>query len=257
MEQARFSRPFIRKDFPTIWPTDGSSHYALRYSHVRPGNGEANKGKIPRYADSRCSGNRGVSMHSEGKIRSWPRYSWKLALGACRNAGTKAEKKRKKEKERKKSGKKIDGGRGGKLAKLSNDPRYDDYLDSLVIGNNGRRSNEGPTDKKVIDTDTEYYEFKNPWILYRSLSYRGINLRIYLDDLFPIFSFRQQVYESAKSHRSLAIFLFFPFLSFLPSRNKLSRYSIAEHEVAALSSCGMSGSMEVGYRCAVKYILLT
>lgn len=145
------------------------------------------------------------------------------------------KKKRKKEKERKKSGKKIDGGRGGKLAKLSNDPRYDDYLDSLVIGNNGRRSNEGPTDKKVIDTDTEYYEFKNPWILYRSLSYGGINLRIYLDDLFPIFSFRQQVYESAKSHRDLP---FLPF-SFLPP---------FEEQVISLLDCGARSSSFIELR---------
>lgn len=59
--------------------------------------------------------------------------------------GKKQEKEERKEK-RRKVGKKIDGG-GGKLAKLSNDPRYDDYL---VVGNNGRRRAGRPTKRSSI-----------------------------------------------------------------------------------------------------------
>lgn len=76
--------------------------------------------------------------------------------------------------------------------------------------------------------------------------YMGVYLQICPDDFLSFFS--QKVID----HLS---FPFSFFLSFL--RNKLSRHSIAEHEAAALSSCGMSSSMQVGDRYAVKYILLT
>lgn len=96
------------------------------------------------------------------------------------------------------------------------------------------------------------YEFKNLVDPYLIISTGFIHTII-----LSLFSSRTKVHKSRKQKVITTISLFFlPF--FLRSRNKLSRHSIAEHEVAAaLSSCGMSSSMEVGYLYAVKYILLT
>lgn len=95
------------------------------------------------------------------------------------------------------------------------------------------------------------YEFKNLVDPYLIISTGFIHT------ILSLFSSRTKVHKSRKQKVITTISLFFlPF--FLRSRNKLSRHSIAEHEVAAaLSSCGMSSSMEVGYLYAVKYILLT
>lgn len=97
----------------------------------------------------------------------------------------------------------------------------------------------------------EYDEFKNLVDPYLIISTGFIHT------ILSLFSSRTKVHKSRKQKVITTISLFFlPF--FLRSRNKLSRHSIAEHEVAAaLSSCGMSSSMEVGYLYAVKYILLT
>lgn len=97
----------------------------------------------------------------------------------------------------------------------------------------------------------EYDEFKNLVDPYLIISIGFIHT------ILSLFSSRTKVHKSRKQKVITTISLFFlPF--FLRSRNKLSRHSIAEHEVAAaLSSCGMSSSMEVGYLYAVKYILLT
>lgn len=97
------------------------------------------------------------------------------------------------------------------------------------------------------------YEFKNLVDPYLIISTGFIHTII-----LSLFSSRTKVHKSRKQKVITTISLFFlPF--FLRSRNfELSRHSIAEHEVAAaLSSCGMSSSMEVGYLYAVKYILLT
>lgn len=99
----------------------------------------------------------------------------------------------------------------------------------------------------------EYDEFKNLVDPYLIISTGFIHTII-----LSLFSSRTKVHKSRKQKVITTISLFFlPF--FLRSRNfELSRHSIAEHEVAAaLSSCGMSSSMEVGYLYAVKYILLT
>lgn len=96
------------------------------------------------------------------------------------------------------------------------------------------------------------YEFKNLVDPYLIISTGFIHT------ILSLFSSRTKVHKSRKQKVITTISLFFlPF--FLRSRNfELSRHSIAEHEVAAaLSSCGMSSSMEVGYLYAVKYILLT
>lgn len=114
--------------------------------------------------------------------------------------GYQGGKKRKKEK-KKKTVRRLTMERG-KPAKLSNDPRYDDYLDSLVVGNNGRRNNnERQTDKKVIDTDTD--EFKNPRVMLSCIS---------ID--FPSF-FSQKVIDDLS-------FPFSSFLSFFPSEQVIS-----------------------------------
>lgn len=97
------------------------------------------------------------------------------------------------------------------------------------------------------------YEFKNLVDPYLIISTGFIHTII-----LSLFSSRTKVHKSRKQKVITTISLFF-LLFFLRSRNfELSRHSIAEHEVAAaLSSCGMSSSMEVGYLYAVKYILLT
>ena len=96
------------------------------------------------------------------------------------------------------------------------------------------------------------YEFKNLVDPYLIISTGFIHT------ILSLFSSRTKVHKSRKQKVITTISLFF-LLFFLRSRNfELSRHSIAEHEVAAaLSSCGMSSSMEVGYLYAVKYILLT
>lgn len=98
----------------------------------------------------------------------------------------------------------------------------------------------------------EYDEFKNLVDPYLIISIGFIHT------ILSLFSSRTKVHKSRKQKVITTISLFF-LLFFLRSRNfELSRHSIAEHEVAAaLSSCGMSSSMEVGYLYAVKYILLT
>ena len=83
------------------------------------------------------------------------------------------------------------------------------------------------------------------------LSYKSTDF--YLDHLLHLF-FSPSLQLGKKSSLLAYDLSFLPF--FLPFFEE-QVISIAEHEAAALSSCGMSSSMEVGYLYAVKCILLT
>ena len=128
-----------------VWPTDGSSHYALYDTLTSV---QETKNRRGRYSDTRIHGAQETVLYPcTARQRSEADRVTRESSGRVSKHGYQGGKKKGKEKKKEeKSVRRLTV----ELAKLSNDPRYDDHLDSLVVGNNGGRSNEGPTKRSSI-----------------------------------------------------------------------------------------------------------
>ena len=161
MERARLSRPFTRKDtrFPTTFDQRTDRVITLSTILSRPSRKQRTEEE-----DTAIRGftvlRKPCCIHAQrGKD---PKLTALLvkALGACRNTGTKAEKKKKRKEKRRKIGKKIDGGASEIIewSTLRWSSRFSRCWQQW-------RAKQRGADKKVIDTDTNTMNLKISWIL--------------------------------------------------------------------------------------------